>query len=127
MTRSPRTPPAVAARDAAVRRLRRVRRALVAGTVIVAVALTVLAARGFSGHASAAAAHVKLTAGTTAHTKRHAAAAHHPVARFGSPEHRRPSHKRLSRPSAPPAAAQSATTTTAAAAPAPAPVVSGGS
>jgi hypothetical protein len=104
-----------------MRRLRRVRRALVAGTVIVAVALTVLAARGFSGHASAAAQHLTLTPSGTAQATRRPAAAHRAVARRARPEHRRRFRKGLSPPSAPPAAAQSTTTTS------PAPVISGGS
>jgi hypothetical protein len=121
MARPVRTAPAaVVARDAALRRLRRVRRALAAGTVLLAVALAVLASRGFSGHA-AAATHV-LTTPTKTHALRRTAANHRSTARPASSRKRHASGKRLSQPSAPPAAAH----TTPGPTPPPAPVVTGG-
>jgi hypothetical protein len=120
MPRPVRTPPAVVARDAALRRLRRVRRALATGTVLLALALAVLAGRGFSGHA-AAATHVVITPITKTDAARRTGTSHRSAARPASSRNLKRSEKRLSKPSAPPVSAQTTPTT------APAPVVSGGS
>src|ERR1700689_4572437 len=99
MPRARRTPPAVAARDAALRRLRQVKRTIAAGTVVLAVILTALAARGFSGHTPTAAAHVVGTSSTTTHlthTTRRAAPRTPAAARRGRSGHNRRPAKRLS-------------------------------
>jgi hypothetical protein len=121
MPRALATPPAVAARDAALRRLRRVRRAIATGTGLLAVALTVLASRGFPGHTPTAAAHAAGTPDTKTHALRRPATDHRLAARPATSGNRHRSRKRLAQPAAPPATAQTTTTT------APAPVVSGGS
>src|ERR1700722_16068882 len=121
MPKARRTSPAVVARDAALRRLRRVSRALAAGTGLLAVVLTALAARGFPGPTSTAAALVVGTTSTKTHPARRAATSQPRAAPRAGSGHRRRSPKRLSRPSAPPAPPQTTATT------APAPTVSGGS
>jgi hypothetical protein len=127
MVRARRTPPAIAARDAALRRLSRVKRALAAGTLVLAVALTALAARGFSGHTSTAAAHVAGTSSTKTHAARRTTTRNPQAVRHDRSGHAQRSTKRLSRPSAPPATAQTTTTTAPAPTTAPTTTVSGGS
>jgi hypothetical protein len=121
MARALATRPAVVARDAALRRLRRVRRAIATGTGLLAVVLTVLASRGFPGHTSTAAAHVAGTPDTKTHALPRVRTGQRLAARPVTSGNRHQPQKRLARPAAPPATTQATTTT------APTPVVSGGS